>query len=484
MASADTSVIAAVVDDFATAGHSPSGIVAVARHGVIQASRSWGEDGYDVSTPFRVASCTKSFTALALLILRRQGRIGLDDAVVDHLRELRVDAPSDWPTLRVRHLLGMSAGLATDNPWGDRQESRTRDELSAMAAGGLRLVFPPGSAFEYSNLGYALLGEIIARLSGTDYRAYVREQIIDPLGLRDTRFAADELPTWAPGYHREPAVAGQPGGWTAQPASGPGAFSSIGGLYASVRDLSVWAQLHLSREVPAGVAFTAADLREARQPLTHIASGPAGAPLYGTVTAGYACGLFVQRYSDHGTVVMHSGGYPGHTAFMAWHVESGYAVFASANGTHSEAPVAARQVLVRLVARADMEREAVPAWPETLAAAQRVEDLVRQVAAAPDTPSADLVARYGDLFAENVELDVPLARRVDFLKQGLVTLGALLPRAEPLTPDTPQPSCASWTVPAQHGRLVLEVELEPLAPFRVQTFTAEVKSGSVRFGLF
>src|SRR5690606_24095787 len=108
-------------------------------------------------------------------------------------------------------------------------------------------VFPPGSSFEYSNLGYAILGEIISRASGQDYRAFVRERIIDPLGLADTRFAASELASVAPGYHREPALPGQPGGWTNQAASGPGAFSSIGGLYSSVRDLVAWAGLYLSR---------------------------------------------------------------------------------------------------------------------------------------------------------------------------------------------------------------------------------------------
>lgn len=473
--------LALSLESFITSNYSPSGIVAVAKDGEVLATHTWGDDGYDVTTPFRVASLTKSFTALALLTLRRAGKLTLDDEVVRHLPELRVDAPADWPTLRVRHLLSMSAGLATDNPWGDRQESLSRDSLNAMLASGLRLVFPPGSAFEYSNLGYAFLGEIITRLSGMDYRQYVRESIIDPLGLRDTRFAASELSTTATGYHREPALPGQPGGWWPQPASGPGAFSPIGGLYSSVRDLVTWTNLYLTRQPPEGARFTAADLREAQQGLTHRATMQAPAPLRGLVTGSYGYGLGIESYTDHGTLVSHSGGYPGFTAYMCWHVETGYAVIASANGTHSAAPFPARQVLLPLIVKAESRSEELEPWPETVAAVARLDELVRDAVSGDAT---EVAARYADLFAENVELDVPLARRVEYLKQGLVNLGALRPAAEPLTPKTPRPSVASWTVHAEYGRLELYIELAPVAPFGVQTFSVEIKNGQSRIELF
>lgn len=488
--------IAAAIDEFVDSNYSPSGIVAVARHGSVLASHAWGDDGYDVDTPFRVASCTKSFTALALMILRRQGRIGLDDPVKKHLPELTVDAPADWPELRIRHLLSMSAGLATDNPWGDRQESLSREDLSAWLAGGLRLIFPPGSAFEYSNLGYAFLGEVITRLSGQEYRQFVRERIIDPAGLTATRFVADELGPVAQGYHREPALPGQPGGWTPQVPSGPGAFSPIGGLYSSVTDLAAWAQLYLSRRPPAGVDFTAADLLEAQQPLNHTSTGAAGAPLRGYVAQSYGYGLFIETFTDHGTVVSHSGGYPGFTTYMCWHKESGYTVISSANGTHSGASVPARRVLLPLVAHSssppgeatdatadsDLAAGTKPeAWPETLAAATQIEELLRSV---PATPAADLAARHAGLFAENVEMDFPLVRRIEYLQQALVNLGPLRPTGTGKRPTTERPSVARWSLPARFGRLELYIELAPVAPFAVQTFSAELMNGAARFRLF
>src|SRR5690554_1659859 len=123
------------------AGFSPSGTIAIGKHGTLIHQHSWGDVVYGPATPFRVASLTKSFTAQALQILRRSGSLQLDDPVMKHLEELRVDADPDWPVLRVRHLLAMSGGLATDNPWGDRQESISRGQLSDWAASGLRLLF-------------------------------------------------------------------------------------------------------------------------------------------------------------------------------------------------------------------------------------------------------------------------------------------------------------------------------------------------------
>lgn len=466
--------------EYVASNHSPSGIVAVARHGEVLQTHVWGDDGYDVATPFRVASLTKSFTALALLVLRRAGLLGLDDEVRQHLPELEVEAPADWPALRVRHLLSMAGGLATDNRWGDRQESIDRQTLSAWMASGLRLVFPPGSAFEYSNLGYALLGEIITRVSGQDYRELVRERIIDPLGLGETRFSAGELAAVAPGYHREPMLPGETSAWTLLAPTGPGAFSPIGGLYSSVRDLVAWADLYLRKRPPAGAAFTAADLTEAQQPLNLIATAPADAPLRGLVTQAYGYGLGTEAFSDHGRLIAHSGGYPGYTSYMGWHSESGYTVVASANGSHSGVPAVGRRVMLSLMASVD-ERPQERPWPETLKAMDALEALAREAAgtASPE----ELAARYAHVFAGSVEMDFPMARRVEYLRKGLRSVGALRARDEEATVSE-RPCRARWSVAAELGRLEMSVELVPIAPYTVQTFSVEVVGGDGRVRLF
>jgi len=471
----------ALIADHASSGFSPSGMVAIAKRGEVVRFEPWGQDGYTPRSLFRVASCTKSFTALALLILRRAGRLSLDDVVALHLPELTTEADAAWPVLRLRHLMSMSGGLATDNPWGDRQESIGREQLTAWMEGGLRLMFAPGSAYEYSNLGYALLGEVITRVSGQDYRQFVQQRIIEPLALQDTKFAANELDFVVPGYHREPMLPGRPGGWAAHEQSAPGAFSPMGGLYSSAHDMAAWANLYLERAVPSGVGFTAADLLEAQQPLCLIGSDRAEAPLRGLVTTGYGYGLKVEQYGEHGKLVSHAGGYPGFTAYMCWHEESGYAVIASANGSHSAATAPARKVMLRLIAQGKPEPRSHEPWRETLVAAAAVDDLVRSVG---HLETAALIERFQPVFAENVERDFPLARRVEFLRQVLVSLGEVRPAGQAKPPVYEQPCRAKWHVPTELGRLELFIELMPVAPFAVQTVSAVAVRGTSRVLLF
>ena len=471
----------ALIADHASSGFSPSGMVAIAKRGEVVRFEPWGQDGYTPRSLFRVASCTKSFTALALLILRRAGRLSLDDEIALHLPELTTEADGAWPVLRLRHLMSMSGGLATDNPWGDRQESIGREQLAAWMKGGLRLMFAPGSAYEYSNLGYALLGEVITRVSGQDYRQFVQQRIIEPLALQDTKFAGNGPDSVVPSYHREPLLPGRPGGWARHEQSTPGAFSPMGGLYSSAHDMAAWANLFLERDVPGGVGFTPADLLEAQQTQCLIGSDRAEAPLGGLVTTSYGFGLKIERYAEHGKLVSHAGGYPGFTAYMCWHEESGHAVIASANGSHSAAPALARKVMLRLVAQEGPAAQSPAPWGETLTAVATLQDLVRSVG---HLGAGALIERFQPVFAENVELDFPLARRVDYLQQALVSLGGVRPAGQADPPVCEQPCRARWHVPTELGRLELLIELMPVAPFAVQTFSAVAVRGSSRVLLF
>lgn len=454
------------------AGFSPGGTIAIGKHGTLIHQHSWGDVVYGPATPFRVASLTKSFTAQALQILRRSGSLQLDDPVMKHLEELRVDADPDWPVLRVRHLLAMSGGLATDNPWGDRQESISRGQLSDWAASGLRLLFPPGTSAEYSNLGYALLGEIITRLSGQNYREFVLEKILLPLELDSTRFSEAELKEAVSGQHRKPPLPGLAGGWQEQTPSGPGAFSAIGGLYSSVRDLLKWSSLFLKPALAAGQAFQPADLIEAQEPLGPATAALADKPLHGPVARGYGFGLAIENYENHGKVVGHSGGYPGFTAHMAWHQPSGLTVVTSTNGTHSAAPLLARRALNELIAEDNSKPEPVGPWAETREAVRTITGLA----------SGHDIAEATDVFAMNVELDFPLAERLERLAMARMSLGE--PGGQHGEPEFARGSSARWSLAFQFGELELYVELMPVAPFRVQTFVATMVQAGSRFRLF
>ena len=133
-------------------------------------------------TVFRIASMTKSFTASAIMALREDGVLRLDDPAhlyLPGLRGLRLPAADCLP-VTIRQLLTMTAGFPTDDPWGDRQQGLPLDDFDALiAGGGVRYCWAPGTRFEYSNLGYALLGRIIATVTGSAYEDAIREMLLD-----------------------------------------------------------------------------------------------------------------------------------------------------------------------------------------------------------------------------------------------------------------------------------------------------------------
>src|SRR5690625_6344315 len=117
----------------------------------------------------RIASMTKSFTAAAVLALRDEGALRLDDPVASHVPESAnaFAGGDDAPAVTIRDLLTMSSGLVTDNPWGDRQESMTREQFAATLRGGLGQVHEVGTGFERSEEHTSELqsrGHLVCRL--------------------------------------------------------------------------------------------------------------------------------------------------------------------------------------------------------------------------------------------------------------------------------------------------------------------------------
>ena len=104
-------------------------------------------------TVFRIASMTKSFTAMAILKLRDEGKLSLDDPAERYVPEMKalVYPTADSPRITIRHLLSHSEGFPEDNPWGDRHLADSEDALSQMLRGGIPFSNAPGVAYEYSN---------------------------------------------------------------------------------------------------------------------------------------------------------------------------------------------------------------------------------------------------------------------------------------------------------------------------------------------
>lgn len=150
----------------------------------------------DSKSAFRIASMTKSLTAMAILKLRDDEKLKLDDPVSLYIPEMKGQKylTADAPEITIRHLLMHAAGFPEDNPWGDRQLAATDEELIYFIKKGISFSKTPGLSFEYSNLGYATLGYIIKKVSGSSYQSYITKNILEPLGMMHTYWEYSKVP--------------------------------------------------------------------------------------------------------------------------------------------------------------------------------------------------------------------------------------------------------------------------------------------------
>ncbi len=384
-----------------------------------------GEDATpDARSVFRIASMTKSFTAAAVLHLRDEGRLGLDDRIARYVPELAsLRYPTaDSPPITIRHLLTMTAGFPTDDPWGDRQQSLELEAFRRLLAGGLSFAWAPGTRFEYSNTGYGILGRLITNVAGREYRDVVRERLLEPLGMGSTGYAEEEFDAarLAKGY------LWRNDRYLDEPSDAYGALAAMGGLFTTVEDLATWIGFFVdafpARDDPEGsYPLRRASRREMQQPLvdagtrlSHVT--PDAMPDLERMAYGY--GLFIVDDVRFGRIAGHSGGYPGFGSNMRWHSASGLGVIALTNHRYGPAGLLARDALWEL-----LKAEAAPVRrtrPNTATQAARA--AVESLLAAWNDDAA------ADLFAMNVDLDEPIAERRAFLATLRDRHGVLTPR--------------------------------------------------------
>jgi CubicO group peptidase (beta-lactamase class C family) len=290
-------------------------------------------------TVFRIASMTKSFTAMAILKLRDEGKLSLDDPVSRYVPALAdLSYPTgDSPVLTIRHLLTHSEGFPEDNPWGDRQLAQTDETIRAWMKAGIPFSTAPGTAFEYSNYGFAILGQVVAKASGKPYADYVRDNILRPLGMKASTFEMSEVPREqiALGYRREDNA------WKAEPILAHGSFGSMGGLWTTAPDLARYVAFLMSafppRDEPEHGPIKRSSAREMQQ-LWRFSPGSVfrptvDAPLQMSVS-GYGYGLGVSQDCRFPYVIGHGGGLPGYGSLMRWLPDYGVGLIAMGNLTY------------------------------------------------------------------------------------------------------------------------------------------------------
>ncbi len=343
---------------------------AIVKDGRIVHQVTWGVQAVGGKRPvtaetrFRIASMSKAFTALAVLSLRDAGKLSLDDLAETHIPEMKGWAypTTDAPRIRVRDLLQHVAGFVTDDPWGDRQQVLSEPDFTRMIAAGVPWSRTGQMQHEYSNYGYALLGRIISNVSGVPYQTYIRQTILDPLGMADTGYEIGDVPKdrLALGYRWENER------WVEEPLMHDGTFGAMGGLHTTVNDYAKWVAFLLSAWPPRSDADTGpvrrATVREMAQGLNFVRIMPRpGAPADDKCVhaVAYGMGLRTSPDCDLGLTLAHGGGYPGYGSFVVLAPETGTAAFGFVNRTYQGPSVPVWQSLWAL-ARAGVIRPAEP----------------------------------------------------------------------------------------------------------------------------
>lgn len=358
------------------------------------------------SSLFRIASMSKSFTAMAILRLRDEGKLNLDDPAYLFIPELKDIAypTADAPPITVRHLLSHGAGFPEDNPWGDRQLADTDKDLMEFIGKQISFSNPPGIAYEYSNLGFALLGKVITNVSGKRYQDYIRENIWQPLKMNTSEWeygnvAPDKL---AHGYrwlnekwNEETLLHDTP----------DGSWGAMGSMITSIDEFSRYMALHIAAWPPSNAAddgpLKRSSVREMHHPwrpnnLIADFKYPSGRVC--PVAIAYCYGLNWLRDCEGRIYVGHSGGLPGFGSQWRILPDYGIGVVAFANRTYSPITAINFRVLDTMITMANLSpRQLLP----SAILEQRKKELVKLL---PDWSNAE----SSGIFAENFFPDFPI----------------------------------------------------------------------------
>jgi CubicO group peptidase (beta-lactamase class C family) len=274
----------------------------------------------DPQTNFRLASCSKQFTAMSIVLLVHDGKLRYDDKLTD----VFPDFPAYGKAITIRHLLNHMSGLpdyedlmaAAENrkgaalwtPTHQIQDAEVLDLLKHEAAGK----FAPGTQWSYSNSGYVVLGLVVAKISGKSFREFLGERIFSPLQMSQTvayQKGINEVTHRAYGHSKEGST------WKETDQSPTSATLGDGGIYSSLTDLAKWdealAQYTLLTENEAQPALTPALLASGAQPKWPDNSDrPEGTPVF------YGFGWFLDPYRNHARM-WHYGDTVGFHTYIA-----------------------------------------------------------------------------------------------------------------------------------------------------------------------
>jgi D-alanyl-D-alanine carboxypeptidase len=346
----------------------------------------------DDATLFRCGSITKTFTATAIMQLRDEGRLFLDDPIVRYIPEfksvhIKVGRLED---VTLRRLLSHHSGLMGEGPasgWDDGMFPGIDQMVGDLARA--EVVIAQHSAFKYSNYGYAMLGEVVTRVSAMPYAEYVRKNLFEPLGMNSSCFELDDAARakGATGYtisflHDFPSTAPHPH---------LNGFTAAGQLYSSVADLSKWISFQFR---------TVASKREGAQVLKGKSLSEMHRPQH--VDEGWNEGFGIAWMATRrGENIFHhhAGGVPGFLALAMFNkvYKVGAIVLTNSTGHNANAEIAFEMLETLIPAVRDSCVIPEPGRPTPTPEAHK--RLVGQYLWADMGVSVYFVSRGGELFA-------------------------------------------------------------------------------------
>ncbi len=330
---------------------SPGCALAVIKDGQIVYKRGYGmaDLDHDIAikpdTVFHVASVSKQFTAMAILLLAKQGKLSLDDKVQKYITELR---EFDQP-ITIRHLLHHTSGLRDQwnllimSGWRLGEDVVRDEDILDLVSRMKELNFKPGDQHAYSNTGYTLLAFIVKRASGQSLREFAEANIFKPLGMTRTFFRDDHAVVV-----KHQAYAYNPGSGGAFKLSVPN-YDTVGAssLLTTVEDLARWDQNFYDKRVGGDWAIEQMQIP-------------------GTLNDGqqisYARGVVVSNYKGL-KVVEHSGGDAGYRSHLMRFPEQRFSVACLCNYGGANPSQLARQVVGVYLASQLAPEPAKPAQP-------------------------------------------------------------------------------------------------------------------------
>ena len=288
------------------------GTVLVAEEGEVLLERGYGSADLELNVPdsprtkFRLGSVTKQFTAAAILLLQQRGKLKISDPVKDYL----IDAPPAWDSITFFDLLTHTSGIPSYSNFPDFDSTKAQPATPQQLVDRFRdkpLDFPPGTAWRYSNSGYALLGYLIERISGQSYGQFIQQNIFDPLGMKDSGYGSDVAIIRARARGYTPGADGKPVNAAYIDMSVPYA---AGGLYSTASDLLRW-----ERALYGGKLLSAASLQQMTTPFMNH----------------YALGLMVREAPDGEKIFTHGGAIYGFNCELSYVPAEKLAVIVLAN---------------------------------------------------------------------------------------------------------------------------------------------------------